>query len=486
MTGIDINKKLESFNNLIQEFGKSTFSSRDIWNRKKEIDENFKAAQFESTDEKEKTISHFQQLVSQIEQKEKEVEIANEEFSAKGEALVKTFDEQRKLILSKEVFDREDYKNLRYQANEIFEYFKQQRWASKERRTTAWDIYNNARNLIKDKEDEVMSKERDERNKLSSQSLEITEKVCVVVNACHPSISAEDLQNYVIKFNNFLQENNLQNENCKWFLIEKPEDVKLSLKSRSETINDVRNFVMLFKDNILREHKSQIYASIDALKDDLNKAWEQLKIDQQKRQEEWEIKKKERDEKRIEWNKKQQEFLAFLEKRLENQISYKAKQESYLQSQKEFAQRFENRIPAQQAYIKKLIEQVIDLEKKHATAWTDSFKTKVEEWITEKKEKIANVEADIEVLKSKVADINKNISEFPKRIEELDNSIKEISDKIVEVKTKLENDKIQLSNDNLNIELPIQQTPNFQENETTSIVESNEEINTLEEKTQIL
>jgi len=52
-----------------------------------------------------------------------------------------------------------------------------------------------------------------------------------------------------------------------------------------------------------------------------------------------------------------------LEGRLENQITYKAKQESYLQSQKEFAARFENRIPQQQDYIKKLVEQVIDLEK---------------------------------------------------------------------------------------------------------------------------
>lgn len=108
----------------------------------------------------------------------------------------------------------------------------------------------------------------------------------------------------------------------------------------------------------------------------------------------------------------------------------------------EYAKRFESRIPQQQEYIKKLVEQVIDLEKKYATAWTDSFKTKVEEWIKEKKDKITAVENDIETLKTKVADINSTIAEFPKRIEELDSSIKEIQDKIVEVKEKLANDTL--------------------------------------------
>jgi hypothetical protein len=126
----------------------------------------------------------------------------------------------------------------------------------------------------------------------------------VVINACHPTIAAEELQNYVIKLNQFLQKNGFENEYSKWFLIEKPDEVKLALKSRSETLNDVRNFVLANRDNFLREHKGQIFANIDAVKEDLNKAWDLHKIDQQKRQEEWEIKKKERDEKKSRMDKK--------------------------------------------------------------------------------------------------------------------------------------------------------------------------------------
>lgn len=445
MTGVDILKKIESFNNLIQDFGTNTFSSKEIWSRKKEIDENFKAAQFDNETQKTVVVNKFENLVALIKQKEQEVEKANEQFSIEGEKLVDEFVNTANIILAKEIITKDDFKDARTLSNQVFEYFKQQRWVSKERRTTAWDKYSNLRNILKDKEDELFAKEREDKTKQLSKSLEITEKLCVVIDACHPDAAIENLQNFVVKFDKFLKENNLTEQNKNWFLIDKPEEIKYSLRSRTETLNDVRNFVMNYKEVLTREHKGQIFANIDSLKEDLNKAWETHKEEQQKRQEEWEIKKKERDEKRLEWHKKQQDFLVFLEKRLVNQIEYKAKQESYFQSQQEFAKRFENRIPQQQEYIKKLVEQVIDLEKKHATAWTDSFKTKVEEWIKEKKDKIVSIEEDIEVLKGKVADINKKAEELPTRIKELDESIIEIKSKIEEVKEKLKNDDISLA-----------------------------------------
>ena len=129
-----------------------------------------------------------------------------------------------------------------------------------------------------------------------------------------------------------------------------------------------------------------------------------------------------------------------LEKRYENQIAYKDKQEKYLQGQKEYAERFENRVKQQHEYIGKLNDQLVDLEKKHATAWTDSFREKVEEWMKEKNDKIEAVVKDIEVLKEKITDINKNIDELPARIQELTTSIEEIKSKIEEVKEKLAND----------------------------------------------
>lgn len=442
MTGTDISKKIESFSNLISEFGVSNFNSRDIWNRKKEIDENFKAAQFNTAEEKENIVNSFNTLVELLSKKEKEVEEANKTFTTESEALVTNFEAITKEILGKESVQKEDFKILKTESNKIFELFKQQRWATKESRTNAWDIYNNTRNLIRDCEDQVISKERDDRNKLTAQSLEITEKLCVVANACHPSIDIEVLQQTVTKFSAFIDSIGFDKNLNKWFVVEKPNEIKLSLKSRSETLNDIRTFLGNHRDQILREHKAQIFNNIDALKDDLNKAWDLHKIEQQRKQEQWEIKQKERDEKRLEWAKKQQDFLLMLEKRLENQISYKAKQEGYLNSQKEYATRFESRIVAQQEYIKKLIDQINDLEKKHATAWTEDFKTKVEEWIEEKKEKMATVEADIIVLKEKVTDIKKNVESLPQRISELTTSIAEIQDKIQEVKTKLENDKL--------------------------------------------
>jgi hypothetical protein len=445
MNIIDLDKKLDTFSNLIQELGTGNFTSKELWQRQREIAENFKAAQFETVHLKEAANQKFQHLINQLKEKENQIEAANEKFSEEAELLILQMEQVFAKHSDEVPLTKDDFAELRKLSNQAFEYFKLPRWTTKERRTTSWDKYSNLRNAVKDKEDEIYTKVRDEKTKQISQSLEITEKLCVVVNACHPTIDINELLNFVNRFHQFLQEGNLTEHNTSWHLVEKPEDVKYSLRCRTETLNDVRTFINNYKDYLTREHKGQIFANIDATKLDLNKAWETHKEDQQKRQDEWEIKQKERDEKRLEWNKKQQDFLKMLEGRLENQIVYKAKQEDYLQNQKEFAARFESRIPQQQDYIKKLVEQVIDLEKKYVMAWTESFKEKVEEWITEKKEKIVSVESDIEVLKEKILDINKKAAELPAKIQELDDSIVEIKSKIIEVKGKLENDKTESS-----------------------------------------
>ena len=439
MTALDIDKKLETFGKLIQEFGVGTFPAKEVWQRQKEIAENFKAVQFDDVETKEAALEKFQKLIQLMKEKENEAESANEKFAVEAEQLIILMEEIVANQTEETPLDKSDFQEFRKLSNQAFEYFKVSRWPNKERRTTAWEKYSSFRNLIKDKEDGIYAKEREDRSKLISQSLEITEKLCVVVDACHPKNEITELANLVSRFHQFLHDASMT-DHAAWYLIDKPDDIKYSLKVRTATLNDVRNFINHYKDHLTREHKGQIFANIDSLKEDLNKAWENHKEEQQKRQEEWEIKKKERDEKRIEWLKNQQHFLVMLEKRLENQIAYKEKQEKYLQSQKEYAERFENRIKQQYDYIDKLKEQQVDLEKKHATAWTDSFREKVEEWMKEKNEKIEAIIKDIEVLKGKITDINKHVEELPSKIQELTTSIEEIKSKIEEVKEKLAND----------------------------------------------
>ena len=439
MNTIDLDKKLETFNNLIQEFGTATFISKDLWQRQREIAENFKAAQFTDNEQKEVATQKFQQLINLLKDKENQVAAASEKFTEEAEEIVAKIEIIIANHTDEQPLSKDDFAEIKRLSNQAFEYFKLPRWTSKEKRNEVWDKYSNARNAVKEKEDALYAKVRDVRTMQISQSLEITEKICMLVDACHPNTKIEELQQLVVRFNDFVTNAGLPNIDEQWHLIEKTEDIKYSLWCRTETLNDIRNFIIVNKDAITRENKNEIFAGMDALKTDLNKAWETHKDEQ-------EIKKKERDEKRLEWNKKQQDFLKMLEGRLENQIGYKAKQENYLQSQKEYATRFESRIPQQKDYIEKLQEQLIDLEKKRATAWTDSFKSKVEEWIKEKQDKIADIEKDIEVLKDKIVDINSNIETLPNKIKELDDSINEIKLKIEEVKEKLLNDKVVITN----------------------------------------
>ena len=464
MNAIELDKKLDTFGKLIQEFGTGNFPAKEVWQRHKEITENFKAAQFEVDAEKEAATEKFMQLTQLMKDKEQEAEVANEAFCMEAEKLIVLLEGIIANQSEEKLNDKAEFQTLRKLSGQAFEYFKAPRWTTKERRTAAWEKYASLRDIIKDREDSLYSKERQERATLISQSLEITEKICVVIDACHPKTSIEELASFVGRFDAFCKEAGLTSH-TPWNLIEKPEEIKYPLKARTATLNDVRNFVNHYKDNLTRDHKGQIFSTIDGLKEDLNKAWESHKEEQQKRQEEWEIKKKERDEKRAEWLKNQQGFLVMLEKRLENQLAYKEKQEKYLQSQKEYAERFENRVAQQTEYIGKLKEQIIDLEKKHETAWTENFREKVEEWMKEKEEKIEAITKDIEVLKDKVKDILKNIETLPARIEELDNSITEIKSKIEEVTQKISSD-IAASSDSIPVVEPEKVVAEITENTT--------------------
>jgi len=465
MNVVDIEKKLVTLSNLINDTGATALTIKEIWQRQKEIAENFKAAQFETAEAKDAATEKFQQLTTQLKERENQEEAENLKFTEEAEKLVAVIEELYAKQTSESQLEKNDFQELRKLSNQVFEYFKVQRWSTKERRTSAWDRYATIRNAVKEKEDELYAKVREDKSRQISQSLEIAEKLSVVVDACHPTVPIEELLNLVNRFNQFLTEAGLTENNSVWHLIEKPEDIKYSLRSRTETLNDVRTFINNYKEYITREHKGQIFANIDALKGDLNKAWENLKEEQQKRQEEWEIKKKERDEKRVEWVKNQQNFLVMLEKRLENQLAYREKQENYAKGQKDTIGRFESRIEQQKGYIGKLQEQLLDLEKKHATAWTETFKLKVEEWMKEKNEKIELVLKDIEVMKEKIADINKNIEEMPNRIKELDTSIEEIRTKIEEVSQKLANDNTVTETNQAN------ETPTATEDNITKVAE---------------
>jgi len=166
MNIIDLDKKLETFNNLIQELGTGNFTSKELWQRQKEIAENFKAAQFETVELKDAANQKFQQLINQLKEKENQLAATNEKFCEDAELLILQMEQLFAKHTDTTPLSKDDFAELRKLSNQAFEYFKLPRWSTKERRTNAWDKYSNIRNAVKDKEDELYAKVREEkRNK---------------------------------------------------------------------------------------------------------------------------------------------------------------------------------------------------------------------------------------------------------------------------------------------------------------------------------
>ena len=88
MNAIDLDKKLETFGNLIKELGSANYTSKELWQRQKEIAENFKAAQFTAPELRDAAQEKFQQLINQLKEKENQLEAANEKFCEEAEELV--------------------------------------------------------------------------------------------------------------------------------------------------------------------------------------------------------------------------------------------------------------------------------------------------------------------------------------------------------------------------------------------------------------
>ena len=83
----------------------------------------------------------------------------------------------------------------------------------------------------------------------------------------------------------------------------------------------------------------------------------------QKRQEEWEERKKNQELQSSEWRKKQEEFLQRLEINKKKQLEFKEKLLSSVNGQQDFLRRLKSRLESQESFIAKLKEQIDELER---------------------------------------------------------------------------------------------------------------------------
>ncbi|MFT3912443.1 MAG: hypothetical protein QM737_23650 [Ferruginibacter sp.] len=434
----ELQAKIEKFSKLLNDFGATGAGSKELWQLQKEIVRDFKETIFENKEENQQHWEGFQLLVDKLRTKQDQLNAEYEKFAEEADAIIGQLEASITNGFFSGQLEKTDFTTKKEDFAKAFELFKENRWPSRERRTVAWDKYNGLRDMLKKEEDEFYIRLREKITQRSQNSQQLTEKIIVVIDHCHPDVTVDALADILKKWVQYLTGINSSTDAFAWVPAMKEEQLKTPLKLRSDALSGIRKFINDNRDSLTKEDKQKIYERIDLVNEDLDKAWTAYKEELQQKREAWEERKKQNEEKQIAWEKKQRDFLAMLEDRLEKQLAFKTKLEKVYDNQLGFLEKQEARYTSQQDYLNKLHDQMEDLEDKLATAWTDDFKNKVTGWIDEKNAKISEVENSLPDIEEKITDVKKNIDELPDKIKDVEKSIGEIKDKIAEVKAKLD------------------------------------------------
>jgi len=441
MTITELKETIEKIQVQLKDSAADTLDSRAVSGMRKELFEHFKLTSFTNSQERQENWNQLQLLLDTLKERQALLDKQSEKFALEAEAQIDKIKEALGDDINPVVLGKEEIESLKKQASETAEFIRQSNWPNRERRTSAWERFKEYREALRLKEDAFYNLLREERTKLSEQSSALTQAVLYAIRACHPTAAAEKLSDIAVTIaalSNPEVNNNTTEEAQQQNIIAEESKSQNPLKTKSEGLRDLRRFVIENRDGITREDKQRIFAAIDEVQEDLDKAWAIHKEELQQKREEWEERQKLRELKHVEWELKQKEFLSKLEDRLTKQNAFKEKLAVVYEKQNAFWERLEKRIINQQDYIQQIHVQLNDLEDKYAVTTESKYREKLSEWIKGKYSKIEEVETDIKDMEEKITDAKKNIEDLPGRMSEVNKSIEEIQQKITEVKQNLQ------------------------------------------------
>lgn len=433
MTVTELQNTIEKIQEQLDTGNINTLDARTLSAMRKELFENFKVTSFANSQERQEKWTSLQQLLDTLKERQVVLDKESETFATGAEAKIAAIKELIGGDVNEKTFTKEELEAIKKQIAETGEFIRQSNWPNKERRTAAWDLFKEYREIIRLKEDGYYNQLREEKTKLAEQSSSLTQAILYAIRACHPDAAAEKLSDIAVTIAALTN----PGEPAQKDINEEESRSQTPLKTKSEGLRDLRKFVIENRDGITREDKNRIFAAIDEVQEDLDKAWAVYKEELQQKKEEWEERKKQREVKHEEWKQKQNEFLTKLEDRLNKQHAFKEKLAVVYEKQNAFWERLEKRIINQQDYIQQINVQLNDLENKYAVTSDSKYREKLSEWIKGKYTKIEEVETDIKETEQKIVDAKKNIEDLPGRISEVEKSIEEIQNKIQEVKHNL-------------------------------------------------
>jgi len=429
--------KIEKFKELIQKLDEANDIGKVLWQLKSEIEAYFKATQFESVEEKDTTRAYFDSLCNELREKQEAIKNDHIEFANQADAIIEELATYKTSQFFQNKPEKEAALQLKALIDKAFGFFKNPHWPSKERRNSAWDKFSALRTELKNEEDAFYAQLKEERNLRIATSKKIIDKLIEIVDACNIETGIEHLPLLLDSFGAILVDlpfdasgmelpNNLQEA-----------AMKNGLKPKSDIIREVKKFVNNYRDYLVWDDIKRLYAEIEIIIAALDKAWALHREEIQKKQEEWEERKKLNAQKREEWVKKQGDYLQVLHERLEKRTVDKLNLEKIVAGKIDYLKRQETRKENQSEYLDKITAELNEMTEQLKTAWSESFKERTSIKIEQKKAKIAEVNSEIEALKEKTSGIETDIQEINVKIGIVEKGIEETVAKIEEVKKNL-------------------------------------------------
>lgn len=442
---VELQDKIKKFGNLVEDFNGGSHNARPLWLMKSEIADYLKAVVFPTAEEKVAVLALLESHAEKLKQKLESNEVQNIGVAEEAEELIEKLKKKIEGGFYADQPNKESIHQLKISIDDIYNCFKNGSWPNKKRRSSAWDKFNEVKNSIKQEEDKYFTELREKRTEHSNQSQLIAEELIAVVHTTHPEVAIEPLIDLQAKVGAYLVKLGFTEESLNWLLSIPSDIAQKPLRAKSEALRGVKKFVIDHKEAITKEDKQRIFSELDTVSTAMDAAWEQQRLEKQKKQEEWEerkkiqaIKQQERENKQKEWEVKQQAFLKVLAEKLEKRLQDKQSIERIIQAKKEFIGRVEVRIENQQKFLKTCETDITEIEDQLQNAWSIEFRDKMVEKLAKKKAKVNNILGDMETLKKDMATATKDIEQLAIKLGFVVKSIEEIQNKQAEVSKSIE------------------------------------------------
>jgi hypothetical protein len=424
MTKNELGRKLDAFEAALAEYGVSRFTAKDIWELRAVIVEDFRAVEFADPGERKDAWQRLQDGMDMLKQKGALMQVENEAFATEAEELIEVLQRRMDDAAPEKEWDKEELAGLRAEANNIFDFMRQNRWPSRERRTEVWDRFSACRDRVKKLEDERYEKVRAGIRERQERSALINAPFKAMLEACRPQSAVEavlpafaELQTAFDKLSQPLAGFGFLEK-----AFESDSALKAPLKLKSDTLRELRRLFTEQRALFSKEDGQETYTLLTAVQKDMDAAWQAYKGERQKKQDEW--------------VEKQKAFVTMLEEKLQKRRADGANLEKVIAAKRDFAPRLEGRLASQQDYLNKLYDDLDELQAKHDSARSFDIRERMESAIESKRARIAEIESDLGSLKQRIETNEKDIAEIAFKVEKIREGVAEMEQKVEEVKLR--------------------------------------------------